>query len=323
MKSNLKIVDAGAHTPFAELVASQPEILALCPNGLVGRKTKEFHGEGGEFWTQIGENVRHGDAFIIQPTPPRTNDHLMALLVTADALRRASAASVTAVVPYFGYARQDRKDKPRVPISAKLVLDLIATAGISRVVGLDIHADQIQGFTNLPFDHLSALPVFVPEVRALGLERLVVVGPDIGAVKRAQLYRDALKADLGIIAKLRHSDVDVEATELVGDVQGRDVLVVDDLTESAGTLCAAAQLLRKRGAARIFAAVTHGVLSDLGRDRLAASEIEEVLVTDSVPQAYGPKVRVVSVAPLFAKAIAGIHTGESVTALFRVPEPVA
>ena len=222
-------------------------------------------------------------------------------------------------MPFFGYARQDRKDRPRVPITAKLVANLLVAAGVQRVLTLDLHAAQIQGFFDIPADNLEAMPVFVPEIRALDLRDLVIVTPDIGGIKRAKSYAAALGAKFAIVDKDRISDEKVRATALIGEVENCEVLIVDDMTETAGTVVEAAKLLEEQGAKRIFAAVTHGVLSGKGRDRIANSPIELMLVTDSVPQAHGKKVRAVSVAPLLAEAIARTHFGESVTRLFQVP----
>lgn len=273
----------------------------------------------GETFVQINENVRGADVFIVQPTCPPTNHNLMELLIMVDAARRASAGRITAVMPFFGYARQDRKDKSRVPITAKLVANLISAAGVNRVVTMDLHAAQIQGFFDIPVDHLYARPVFVKHLREnlhVTGENLVVVSPDVGGVKNARAYSDALNADLAIVAKHRVSATKVEATNVIGDVAGKDAFLIDDMTETGGTLCAAAQILKENGARRIFAGVSHAVIGESARNRIEQSAIEELITTDSVPQAHGNNVTPLSVASLFGEAIYRINHGESVTSLF-------
>lgn len=275
----------------------------------------------GETFVKIRDNIRGGDVYVVQSTCRQPNEMLMELLIMIDAMRRASAARITAVLPYFGYARQDRKDQPRVPITAKLVANLLTSAGVSRVLTMDLHAPQIQGFFDIPVDHLYAKPALIHYLRSnhVGEDgNLTVVSPDVGGVKMARSYADALGAELAIVAKHRISATRVEAMNVIGDVDGRDVLLVDDMTETAGTLCAAAEILKKNGARRIFAGVSHAVLGDLGRERIQNSAIEEVITTDSVPQASGEKVRAVGIAPLLGEAIRRIGGGESVTSLFEV-----
>jgi ribose-phosphate pyrophosphokinase len=274
----------------------------------------------GETFVRINENIRGEDVFIVQPTCPPTNHNIMELLIMVDAARRASAERITAVIPFFGYARQDRKDQPRVPITAKLVANLLTSAGVDRVLTMDLHAPQIQGFFDIPVDHLYAKPALIGYLR----ERvgdpsgLTVVSPDVGGVKMARAYADAIGSELAIVAKHRVSATQVEAMNVIGEVKGRDVLLVDDMTETAGTLCAAAEILAKQGARRVFAGVSHAVLGDLGRERIRNSAIEEVITTDSVPQAGGEKVHVCSIAGLMAEAIRRIAGGLSVTSLFDV-----
>jgi ribose-phosphate pyrophosphokinase len=272
----------------------------------------------GESFVKINENIRGRDVFIIQPTCPPTNHNLMEMLIMMDAVKRASASRITAVIPFFGYARQDRKDQPRVPITAKLVANLITAAGADRVLTMDLHAGQIQGFFDIPVDHLYAAPVLMRYLREKKLDDIVVVSPDVGGLKMSDAYAKALDAPLAIVGKRRISATQVEAISLIGDVKGRNVLIVDDLTETAGTLCAAAKILRDNGAMRIFAGVSHGVLGDIGKKRLAESEIEELITTDSTPMAGGDKVTVVSVANLMAEGIRRIHGDESVTSLFDI-----
>jgi ribose-phosphate pyrophosphokinase len=244
----------------------------------------------------------------------------MELLIMVDAARRASAERITAVMPFFGYARQDRKDQPRVPITAKLVANILTSAGVNRVLTMDLHAPQIQGFFDIPVDHLYAKPVLINYLRERlqDTSQLTVVSPDVGGVKMARSYAEALGAELAIVAKHRVNATRVEAMNVIGDVEGRDVLLVDDMTETAGTLMAASDILHKHGARRIFAGVSHAVLGDIAHERISASAIEEVITTDSVPQASGDKVHVVGIAPLLAEAIDRIHQGKSVTSLFAV-----
>ncbi len=279
----------------------------------------------GETYVRINENVRRQDVFIIQPTCPPTNDNLMELLIMVDAVRRASAERITAVIPFFGYARQDRKDQPRVPITAKLVANLIEAAGVDRVLTMDLHAAQVQGFFDIPVDHLYAKPVLLSHLRAqrdgVDASQLTVVSPDVGGVKIARSYADALGAELAIVAKQRISATKVEPMRLIGEVDGRDALIVDDMTETAGTLCAAAEILKANGARRIFAGVSHAVLGDLGCKRIVESEIDEVITTDSTPPppaACCGKVTSVSVAALLGEAIQRIHSGKSVSSLFDI-----
>ena len=275
----------------------------------------------GETYAKINENVRGEDLFIIQPTCPPTNHNLMEMLILVYAARRASAERITAVIPFFGYARQDRKDEPRVPITAKLVANLISAAGVDRVLTMDLHAAQIQGFFDIPVDHLYAKPVllrFLMEERGVDGSNLTVVSPDVGGVKMARSYANELGAELAIVAKNRVSATQVEASTLIGSVEGRDVVIVDDMTETAGTLCAAAETAKENGAGRIFAAVSHAVLGDLGCQRILDSQIDEVITTDSTPGGSEDKVTRVPVGGLLGEAIARIHMGKSVSSLFDI-----
>ena len=273
-----------------------------------------------ETFVKINENIRGRDVFIVQPTCPPANHHLMELLIMIDACRRASASRITAVMPFFGYARQDRKDQPRVPITAKLVANLIVAAGANRVLTMDLHAQQIQGFFDIPVDHLYAAPVIYRYFSEKKLEDLVMVSPDIGGVKMVSAYAGMFHAPLAIIAKKRKSATDVEVLNCVGDVKGKNVLMVDDLTETAGTLTRAAEVLKKRGAKKIFAAVSHAVLNTDAEARLRKSAIEELITTDSVPheKVNGVKVVELTIAPLMAEAIQRIHNSESVSSLFEI-----
>src|SRR5438876_4798951 len=221
-----------------------------------------------ETLVKINENVRGGDVFIVQPTAPPANQHLMELLILIDAARRASAQRITAVVPFFGYARQDRKDQPRVPITAKLVANLIVAAGANRVLAMDLHAQQIQGFFDIPVDHLYAAPVMYEYLRSKKLQNLVVVSPDVGGLKMAHAYSQVLDGGLAIVAKRRKSATEVESIAVIGEIRGKDVLLVDDLTETAGTLTAASALLKRKGAKRIVACVSHAILNEVGIERL-------------------------------------------------------
>jgi len=274
----------------------------------------------GETFVKINENVRGRDVFIIQPTCPPTNQNLMELLILVDAARRASAARITAVIPFFGYARQDRKDQPRVPITAKLVANLIVAAGVNRVLTMDLHAQQLQGFFDIPVDHLYALPVLLKHIRAKNLQDLVVVSPDVGGVKMASAYAHTLKAGLAIVVKRRISATETQAEHVIGDVEGKNVLLVDDLTETAGTLAGAAKILRKAGAKDVYAMVSHAVLTKMAGERLRGSEIKELVATNSVPvpQLEGCTISVCSVAGLLGEGIKRIHEDESVTSLFEI-----
>lgn len=275
----------------------------------------------GEIMVRYCENIRGRDVFIIQPTCPPPNENLMELLIMIDAARRASAKRITAVIPYFGYARQDRKDRPRVPITAKLVANLLSAAGVNRVLTMDLHAQQIQGFFDIPVDHLYALPVIVRHIQHLKVENPVIVSPDPGGLKMAYQYSRALEAGLAIVAKQRISAEKVETYYLVGEVEGRTAIIVDDLTTTAGTLCAAAQLLESHGAREIYAAVSHCLIDEAAAKKLAESPIKQLITTDSVPQRdWGEQLScmVLSVSELLAEAINRIHTNQSVTSLFRV-----
>jgi ribose-phosphate pyrophosphokinase len=275
----------------------------------------------GTLFVRVLENVRGRRAYVVQSTVFPTNDHVVELLFWIDALRRASAESVTVVVPYFSYAKGDKKDEPRVSIRARVCADAIEAAGADRVVTLDLHAPQIQGFFRVPVDDLYAAPYLCAAVEQLGLANAVVVSPDAGFAKRARRYARRLRAPLAVADKVRedHSG-SVAVVELIGDVDGRDAVIVDDFTISAGTLVETAAQLVERGASSVIAAVTHGVFAEPSMERLDASPIERLIVTDSIetqPVELSPKVEVVSVAPLFAEAIRRIHSRESISVLFR------
>ena len=273
----------------------------------------------GETFVKIEENVRGEDVYVMQSTCPPTNHNLMEMFIMIDALRRASASRITAVIPFYGYARQDRKDQPRVPITAKLVANLIVAAGANRVLTMDLHAQQIQGFFDIPVDHLYAAPVMYDYLRSKKLDNLVVVSPDAGGIKMAHAYSQVLNAELAIVAKRRKSATEVESMSVIGDIQGKSVLMVDDLTETAGTLTSAARLLQSKGAKQILACVSHALLNDLAVERLRKSNIDELITTDTVPRpAYsGINLVTLSVAGLLGEAIQRIHSNSSVTSLFE------
>jgi len=308
----MKIVTGTAHPQLAK------DICAYLDVPLGDATVTSF--PDGESFVKINENIRGRDVFLVQPTCPPTNQNLMELLIMVDAARRASAARITAVIPFFGYARQDRKDQPRVPITAKLVANLIVAAGVDRVLTMDLHAQQLQGFFDIPVDHLYALPVMLNYLRSLELGDLVIVSPDVGGVKMASAYAQALGAGLAIVVKRRKSATETEAVTIIGEVEGKNVIIVDDLTETAGTLCGAAGILRNQGAKNIYAGVSHAVLTDLAVERLKSSEIKELITTDSVPVRTDSdaRVKVVSVAELLGEGIRRIHDEESVSSLFDI-----
>jgi len=273
----------------------------------------------GESFVKINENVRGQDVFIIQSTCPPTNHHLVELLIMIDAARRASAQRITAVLPFYGYARQDRKDQPRVPITAKLVANLLVAAGANRVLTMDLHAGQIQGFFDIPVDHLYASTVFYDYLKEARCENLVVVSPDVGGVKMAAAYANMLDCSVCFVAKRRRTATTVEATNIVGEVAGCDVLLVDDITETAGTITAAAKLLREHGARKIRAAVTHSNLNEMAYERLKSGLVDELITTNTIPiDTRGLPITVLSVAKLLGEAIVRINGNESVTSLFRI-----
>jgi ribose-phosphate pyrophosphokinase len=274
----------------------------------------------GETYVKIEENIRGRDVFIIQPTSPPTNQHLMELLIMVDAARRASADRITAVIPFFGYARQDRKDQPRVPITAKLVANLLHAAGVSRVLTMDLHAQQVQGFFDIPVDHLYSMPVLLKYLRTRLTRKTVVVSPDVGGLKMASAYSQALGANLAIVAKQRKSATETKALYVIGDVEGCDVLLVDDLTETGGTLVSAAAVLKERGALEIYAGVAHAVLVDIAIPRLQNSQIEELITTNSTPvqPVEGFKTTVLCISELLGEGMKRIHNDESVSSLFKI-----
>jgi len=273
----------------------------------------------GETFAKIEENVRGEDVYIVQSTSPPTNHNLMEMFIIMDAMRRASASRITAVIPFYGYARQDRKDQPRVPITAKLVANLLVAAGANRILTMDLHAQQIQGFFDIPVDHLYAAPVIYEYLKKKQIPDLVVVSPDVGGLKMAYAYSQFLDAGLAIVAKRRKSPSDVESMAIIGEIEGKNVLMVDDMTETAGTLTRASELLANKGARRIYACVSHAILNDLGIQRLRKSRIDELITTDTVlrPKFDGVNITTLSVAGLLGEAIKRIHCNSSVTSLFE------
>lgn len=275
----------------------------------------------GEIRFQSWENVRGVDVFIIQSFTRDINFHIMELLLMADAFKRASARRITAVIPYYAYARQDRKDRPRVPISARLVADLLETSGFSRVLAIDLHANQIQGFFNIPVDNLMALPIFINHFKKMRLKNLVIVSPDAGGVERARAFSQKLKSGLAIADK-RRADANVaEIMHIIGDVEGKDAIIVDDIIDTAGTLFETIKALKKNGAKKIYAACTHGVLSGKAIERIKSAPIEKLFISDTIPLSDNAKrtgkIEVLSVSNLFSKAIDSIHKETSVSKLFK------
>lgn len=312
---NLKLLAGSSNIPLSKEIAD----FVGCP--LTNATVTSF--PDGESCVQINENIRGEDVFIIQSTHYPANHNIMELLIIIDAVRRASASRITAVMPFFGYARQDRKDKPRVPITSKLVANLLVAAGTDRVLAMDLHTPQLTGFFDIPVDHLFAAPVFHDYFQEFQKDNLTVVSPDIGGLKMAAAYADMLGCPFGIIAKRRIDAEDVHSFELIGEVKDRDVLIVDDMTESGGTLCEAAKLVKAKGAKSVQAAISHGVLNEKGYARLKEGFkegfINEVVTTNSTPvQAKGLPIKVLSVAHLLGEAIMRIHHNESVTSLFKI-----
>jgi ribose-phosphate pyrophosphokinase len=307
-----KIFSGNAHRDLAEEICSHLQ----CDLGKAS--TDRF--SDGEFNFQIGENVRGADVFIVQPTCPPVDQNLMELLIMIDTFVRASAERVTAVIPYFGYARADKKDRPRVPIAAKLVSNLITTAGASRILTIDLHASQIQGFFDIPVDHLYAAPIVVEYFKTNPIENLIVVAPDTGGAERARAYAKRLDAGLALCDKRRERANEADVMNIVGDVKGKNCLIVDDMCDTGGTICKVAEALHKAGANEIFAVFTHGVLSGAAHEKIANSHLKKVIVTNTIPpsngKASGGKVEVLSVARLLASAIKSIHDETSVSSLF-------
>jgi len=312
MRRELKVFTGSAHPALGEAIAQNLSVP-------LGRAHLARFSDG-EVWFQIHDNVRGADVFVVQPTCAPVNEHLMEMLLMLDAFKRASAARLTAVIPYYGYGRQDRKDKPRVPISAKLVADLLQTAGADRVLTMDLHAAQIQGFFDIPVDHLFAAAVIIEYVQQLKLPDLVVVSPDAGGVERARAYAKRLDASLAIVDKRRDQPNVAEVHNVIGDVTGKTALVVDDMVDTAGTLTKVAEALKAAGAREVLASCSHPVLSGHAIERIEKSSLARLITTDSIP--LGPeklkngRIVVLGVAGLLSRAIKNIHEETSVTSLF-------
>lgn len=312
MNRELKIFSGNANPALAH------EICAYLGQKLGEATVSSF--SDGEIRVKVEENVRGADVYVVQPTCQPVNDSLLELLIIIDALKRSSANRITAVIPYFGYGRQDRKDQPRVPISAKLVADLISTAGADRVLTMDLHAGQIQGFFNVPVDHLYALPVLLDYITKKKINDLVVVSPDAGGVERARAFAKRLQANLAIIDKRREGPNQAQIMNIIGDVQGKSVLLLDDMIDTAGTIVQGAQACADKGAREVWTACTHAVLSGPALDRITKSCLAQVVVTNTIPlrgkEQACPKLHQLSVAPLLGEAIRRIHEDESVSSLF-------
>ena len=312
MTNGIRLVSGNAHKGLAQNVAAHLGI-HVCDASVTSFSD-------GEIAVQINENVRGSDVFVVQPTCTPVNDNLMELLLIIDALKRASAGRITAVIPYYGYGRQDRKVQPRVPISAKLVADLITAIGCNRVLTVDLHAGQIQGFFNIPVDHLYASPVLLEYLRRSEFNDLVVVSPDAGGVERARAFAKKLNASLAIIDKRREQANVSQVMNVIGKVKGRDTILLDDMIDTAGTIVQAAKALKEQGSTRVFAACSHAVLSGPAVQRINESVIEELIVTDTIPldikKEECNKLTVLNIAPLLADAIKRIHEESSISSLF-------
>ena len=308
--STFKLFSGSANPEFATKVA---EYLGMNVSNATLNKFSD-----GEISVQITESVRGQDVFIIQPTCAPTNDNLMELLIMVDALKRSSAKSISAVIPYYGYARQDRKAAPRVPITAKLVADILETAGISRVVTIDLHAAQIQGFFNIPADNLFGSILFANYIKSKNLANPIIGSPDIGGVARARSYADKLGYDLVIVDKKREKANVAEVMNIIGDVKGKDVILVDDMVDTAGTLVKAAEVLKEKGATSVMACCTHGVLSGPAYERIEKGELDELVISDTIPtQKNAKKITVLTASTMIGEAIRRIHNNESVNSIFN------
>ena len=312
MIKSLSIFTGNSNRPIAEEICKFVEI----PLG----RAEVTHFSDGEIYVEINENVRGVNTFVVQSTCTPVNQALMELLIMIDALKRASAGSIVAVIPYFGYARQDRKVKPRTPITAKLVADLISAAGADRVVAMDLHAGQIQGFFNIPFDHLYGMPVFIDEFRHMALTDVVVVSPDAGGVERARAYSKRMNATMAIIDKRRSAPNVSEVMHVVGDVKGKTAIIVDDIIDTAGTLCNAARAVMDAGAKSVKACASHPVFSGAAIERIEESPLSRVVVTNTIPLSEAgkasSKIKVLSVGRLLGEAVKRIHHGDSISSLF-------
>ncbi|MEX0969091.1 MAG: ribose-phosphate pyrophosphokinase [Paracoccaceae bacterium] len=315
-----KLISGNANRTLAQTIARRMSLHSGGKVELIKARVERFNDQ--EIFVEVYDNVRGEDMFIIQPTSNPANDNLMELLIMSDALRRSSAARITAVIPYFGYARQDRRTKARTPISAKLVANLIAQAGVERVLTMDLHAAQIQGFFDIPVDNLYASPVFALDVKHSfkDLSQVTVVSPDVGGVARARELAERISADLAIVDKRRSGPGEVESMNVIGDVKDRICIIIDDIVDTAGTLCKAADLLVEKGAKEVHAYISHGVLSGPAVERITASAMKSLVVTDSIESTANikkcKKIRFVPTAPMFAQAIVNIANGTSVSSLF-------
>lgn len=313
MKTSIAIIAGNANRPLAQGISDY-----------LGRplsQTVVSRFPDGEIKVVIQQDVRGLDVFVIQPTCPPVNENIMELLIIIDALRRASADRITAVIPYFGYARQDRKHEGRVPITAKLIANLLTHAGADRILTMDLHASQIQGFFDIPCDHLMAVVKFAPMLQYMGLSDMVVMSPDIGSIKIAREFGDRLGIPLAVIDKRRTGDEQVEMTHIIGDVKGKTLILIDDMISTGGTLANAAKSLQEAGAVKIIAAATHAVFAGNAIEKINASPIDKLLITDTIPVADKCRLlknaEILSVAPLLGEAIRRIHSNESVSWLFR------
>ena len=317
-----KLISGNANRPLATAIARRMSMHRGMSVGLVDARVERFNDQ--EIFVEVYENVRGEDMFIIQPTSNPANDNLMELLIIADALKRSSAARITAVIPYFGYARQDRRSKARTPISAKLVANLIVQAGIERVLTMDLHAAQIQGFFDIPVDNLYAAPIFAMDVEHHfrgRMENLTIVSPDVGGVSRARELAKRLGCALAIVDKRREKAGEIAEMTVIGDVRGQTCIMVDDICDTAGTLCKAAEVLSEAGATEVHAYITHGVLSGPAIERITGSVMKSFVTTDTIEPngrvRAAPNIRVVPTAPIFAQAIMNIWNGTSVSSLFE------
>ena len=312
MKNNLLVFSGNSNKKLAE------DICKFLKVKLADAAIDQF--SDGEIRVKINENVRGHDVFVVQPTCSPSNENLMELLILIDALKRASAQRITAVLPYFGYARQDRKDQPRVPITAKLVANLLTVAGTDRVLTIDLHAGQIQGFFDIPLDHLFAFTIFTDYIKKLKIDHnLVIVSPDVGGIKTARAYAKRLKHSLAIVDKRRVNDKKAEVMHIMGDVKGKHAVIVDDMVATAGSLVEAVDAIKKAGAKDVYAAITHAVLCGPAIERLKKSGLKELVVTDTIPlskEKKMSKIKVLSVASLLGEAIKRIHEEESISVLF-------
>ena len=311
MPKTIKVFSGNANPELAKEICGHLDI------SLSKVEVRRF--SDGEIFVEIGENVRGADVFVIQPTCPPVNDHLMELVIMVDALRRASARRITAVLPYYGYARQDRKVAPRVPITAKVVAEMLMVVGVRRVLAMDLHAGQIQGFFNIPVDHLYAAPVLL-EYISKAFNNVIMVSPDAGGVERTRAFAKRLQTDLAIIDKRRDRPNESKAMNVIGDVKGKTAILLDDMVDTAGTLCSAAVMLMEAGAAEVHACCSHGVLSGPAIERLEASVIKSLVITNSIPLHNKAKecerITVLSVSKLLGEAIGRIHSEDSVSSLF-------